>query len=816
MESSTTILGVDIELSLVNNSPTMNVHVRFYTLALVLLLFAALSGQALAQSTGVVKGKIVNEAGDSLPGVAVVLSDARLDAATIYDGTFLLKGVSPGPDTLYARFSGYETVQRPITVQAGDTTAVELELQPTSAGTGTVVTQSAETDERSRIDAMLDSTQGRSGGMTVSTLRPTAQSNSTVSTEDGTNANPRDPGDLLRTRPGVDAIRRGPLGLDPTIRGLRETQVGVFLNGTRMFPASPIRMDAPTSHLDPSSIKRMQTVKGPYALTWGAGSLTAIRVKTRDLRTYVSDLVHGTFTGGYESNFNAYNGSLSLRGRPHDKLTYRFNTAWREGGDHTSGAGTTVQSDYQSAVVRGTVGYFLTPQSTLRISGGIQKQSDMDAPGRVLNADNTDTYTLSGRWSYERELGFVRSAEILGYFNSVEQGLTNDGKPTANATGFQSLDITLDSRVEVMGGRTSATLAPWSETQLKIGADVYSAYRDASRTVRTRNDGSLIADHPIWPEARITDAGTYTQLKHTFGPTWQAVGTARLDFIRASADTATATFRQEASSDLSATDVSPSGAVMLSYLPNDHWTATIGVGTAVRAPDATERYVDRVPPGSISMTSGVFLGTPNLEPERSSQIDLWVDASYSRWSLSLSGFGRRMTNFVTLSPVDLPKRLPLDPEASFRYVNGTANFYGGEATGSVDLGAGFSTELQVSYLWGQDKTTDEPALGISPLQSDFRLRYEPQGARYFVEGALHLVDDQDRIARTRGEVATDGYTTLDLRGGLRLSDRVSLQLGIENLTDREYATHLNAVNPFAARRVPEPGRVFFSDVTVSF
>ena len=46
---------------------------------------------------------------------------------------------------------------------------------------------------------------------------------------------------------GVDAVRRGPLGLDPVVRGLRETEVGTYLDGTRLesMRAGPAGSTAP-------------------------------------------------------------------------------------------------------------------------------------------------------------------------------------------------------------------------------------------------------------------------------------------------------------------------------------------------------------------------------------------------------------------------------------------------------------------------------------------------------------------------------------------------------------------------------------------
>lgn len=124
--------------------------------------------------------------------------------------------------------------------------------------------------------------------------------------------------------------------------------------------------------------------------------------------------------------------------------------------------------------------------------------------------------------------------------------------------------------------------------------------------------------------------------------------------------------------------------------------------------------------------------------------------------------------------------------------------------------------LTVSYLWGRDETVDEPALGVPPLRGAVSLRYEPTGGRFFAQTTLQLVNKQDRVAATPGETPTDGYTTLDLKGGIDLTEAVSLQVGVTNLLDVTYVNHLNAKNSFVGRAIPEPGGVFFADLTVAF
>ena len=756
--------------------------------------FLLVAPRAAAQSSGAVTGMVVDaEAQEPLPGVNVVLVGTERGAATDQDGRFRIASVPTGAYTLEARFLGYRPVRRSVEVTAGQTTRIRLALQP----------RSVELD-----------------GIEVTALRPDLQPTSELEEAAVREANPRDSGELLRSMSGVDAVRRGPVGLDPVVRGLRETEVGVYLDGTRMFPAGPARMDSPMSHFDPSVIQSMEVVKGPYALTWGAGNLSAIRVETRGLQTVPPGWAHGRFTSGYDTNFGVVESGASMAGRQ-GAFAYRFSGAWREGNDYSTGGGVTIPADFLSREARGKVGYTLAPGSQLAVSAGYQNQENLDYPGRLLNADYFDAYTLSARWTLERDRGIVRGAEVLGYYNTVDHGMDNDGKPTAEPGTLPSgmmrppLDVSITSGIDITGGRVDVKLAPGGLKQLELGADVYSALRDANRTIRRRDNGMLMFEDIVWPAARITDAGLFARAEETFGGGWRVAGTARLDLVWADADTASTFFRENVSDDLTAAETNLSGATTLSYTPSEHWTVSLGLGSAVRTADATERYSDRLP-ASKAQASAEFVGRPNLDPERSTQADLWLEASYPRWTLSVNAFARRLDNYITLEATDLAPRLPLSPPTVFRYVNGTATFYGGEATTAYRLLPPITTRLTVSYLWGQDEALDEPALGMPPLRGDVSLRYEPRDGRFFAQSTLRLVREQDRVATSRGETPTEGYTTLDLKGGVDITDAISLQLGVTNLLDRAHVNHLNAKNPFSGQPIPEPGRVFFADLAVAF
>jgi len=117
------------------------------TLAVLLLL----PGLVLAQQ-GRVQGTVTDSnTGETIPGVNIALLETQQGAATDADGGFRITGVSPGDYTLRATFVGYQARERSITVSAGETTTVNIQLTPSEVGLEEVVVTAlgVEREERS-------------------------------------------------------------------------------------------------------------------------------------------------------------------------------------------------------------------------------------------------------------------------------------------------------------------------------------------------------------------------------------------------------------------------------------------------------------------------------------------------------------------------------------------------------------------------------------------------------------------------------------------------------------------------------------------
>ena len=96
-----------------------------------LLLWLATASAAAAQTTGSIEGAVVDPAGSPLPGVVVTVVGPGLDQQQVTgaDGSYTAAGLAAGDYVVTAALPGFETVETQVSVGAGTTETVPIQLR---------------------------------------------------------------------------------------------------------------------------------------------------------------------------------------------------------------------------------------------------------------------------------------------------------------------------------------------------------------------------------------------------------------------------------------------------------------------------------------------------------------------------------------------------------------------------------------------------------------------------------------------------------------------------------------------------------------
>ena len=112
----------------------------------------------------------------------------------------------------------------------------------------------------------------------------------------------------------------------------------------------------------------------------------------------------------------------------------------------------------------------------------------------------------------------------------------------------------------------------------------------------------------------------------------------------------------------------------------------------------------------------------------------------------------------------------------------------------------------------------EPLPGIPPLEARAGIRFHERGRspKWAIELALRMVDEQNLVAASLGEVPTPGFTTFDVRAYWQATKGILLIAGVENITDKFYREHLDPRSGFPGDELFRPGTNFYMGMSVQY
>ncbi len=638
---------------------------------------------------------------------------------------------------------------------------------------------------------------------------------------------PRDLAEKLKEVPGVLAVRRGGTNLEPVVQGLREHQVAMVVDGSRAFAAGPARMDSEISHVDPARVSSLEVIKGPYALSECAGGLAAVLVKTDPVPVHDRMTFGGSVSTGY--SFNGANRLGHTRffaaGR---RAGISVRASGGKGDDYRAGAGSapapTIPGRFGEYQLGGKLRLSLPSNQELTFDSGLDTQQDLDYPGRLLDANHFITRSWNGAYYMKEPAAAIQSVSFRLYLSKKSHRMNNDGKPTAMDMPGRvppfGLAVSLPTESDSLGGAGRISFQPRSGWAVQTGFDFYDLSQQATRFISRRSNDRLLFRDNVWPDARIRDQGFYLTAAKA-GEAWGVAAAVRFDAVQAEAARPSDFFRANTAGPMNGKEFNTSASLTARRNLTEAVTVSGGLGRVVRTANVLERYSDRFPSTKFQIAAE-FMGTPGIEPETGYQADLGLEIRWAGMRLRGAGFYRRIQDFITVAPAPgIRKRLPLSPPQVFRYLSGDhADFRGLDFSLRAPITQGLEFGIQGAYTLADDIEqslaaigVNEPVLGIPPFEVRSRLRYTGGSGLFFGEFEMRNVGPQDRVAASRLEAPSPGFTTFSLRGGLKLPKRLSLDVGIENLADKFYFEHLNSLNPFTRERIPELGRNVFVGVT---
>ena len=564
--------------------------------------------------------------------------------------------------------------------------------------------------------------------------------------------------DLLRTIPGIIAVRAGGVGnlTGVFVRGGESTYNKVLLDG---MPLNEPGGSFNFASLSPENIERIEVLRGAHSALFGSDAMASV-IQLFSVRPDAGGpQLHFTADGGtYETAH--ISGGIGARS---GGLEYSFFSSWlqtdnREPNNKNkafTASGAVTRSLASGASLRflgrGEFGRAGTPGTTAF------GRPDMDAffrrrDGSFLGGWNQPVGTrVTQQTSYSYIVTKYRSTNLI-----ADPPYT----PTFGTlvAAFPSSDFLYDSETEI--GRHHfqyrADLGVWRNHVLTAAF----AY-DGERGVLTDHRSTATPQRP-----ERSNTGTTVQYE---------LAAARMSVVGGIRFENNGSFGFYAAPRLAVSWLVISGDAGV-----DATRVRGSIGRGIKEPLFIQSY----------SPSPSFLGNPDLAPERSRGFDVGVEQRLAgdRAALELTYFANHFDDLISLGPFD-----PVTFNARYENI-GETRASGLELTGTAIAGGGFTVTGGYKYLDSQVIRS----ISSSPIFAPGRQLYR----RPRHSGSMRASYSRGRVGLALGGVfigsrvdsdfnfptisSNKGHGAWNASGEARLARRTAVFVTVDNLTDREY------------------------------
>ncbi len=612
----------------------------------------------------------------------------------------------------------------------------------------------------------------------------------------------RDIGDLFKDIPGFAVVKKGGFAMDPVFRSFKYEQLNIiFDGGIQTTHACPARMDPATTHVNPDLVQKVELIKGPFSVRYGAAMGATVNIVTETWNPAENGF-GGYVSGGLETNGRSKLTQFQLQ--HNSRLDLMLSGAWKDFGSYTSGDGTLIPSSFKAYDYSLKAGYDLAENQRIQINWRQNLSRDVLHAGLAMDTDSDDGYMLSLDYNWRNISPLLYSITAKAYGNHVDHVMSNSRRPNAVMANMVS-SVLADSH----GGRLEAALTPGKKNLVYAGLDYRYLWRDGTRQRTIKRNmmtgeplpQPMYFEDAIWQNSHIHDAGAFVEARRFLTPRTTVMVGLRADRVYVRTQDPAPDFKLLYGDLRIAPEWNMSTTASLLYATPTQWQLQWALGRGVRTANMIERFINHF---TIGIDPYEYVGNPHLKPEANHQAEFSVSKKAYRYQFSANVFYSYLTHFITAAVDSTLRRKYMGaPPFARRFVNiDKATQAGVELSAQATLAEGLNLYGHLAYTRAQNLSWNEPLPEIPPLEAVLGARYERN--RWWADVRGRFVDNQSRISEVFGETATSGFSTLDARAGVEPFKGLALGVAVLNILNRQYREHLNR----AYRNMPTQGIVF--------
>lgn len=600
---------------------------------------------------------------------------------------------------------------------------------------------------------------------------------------------------ILERTPGIQMIRRGNYGWEPSIRSLNAGQISITIDGMHMFGACTDRMDPVSSYVETGNISRIATNFGPGFDNYGGGIGGGVNFRLQEAATGAAKRISAVYGTGYETNARAAQtfGSLQYSLK---RFAVAANGTFRRASNYRAANGQEIPfSQYGKWNVGLSAKYDLNGQNSISLSYIQDEGWNIGYPALTMDVAYANAKIASLTHHYHSNGKKLVHVKNKIYYNRINHAMDDTKRPPEQVVmhmdmpgrswtaGFYSEGLYVPNTKHVIKGRVSGYLNRLSAnmTMYPAGASPMYMYTipDAQRIFLALDLADNIQLHKkVTLDINTTLSFIYSSLYSRSGKE-QVSGIQQGNPVR--------------------TDFLFNVGTGLVWRPRKHVGISGNIMLANRAPSLQEYYAFYI----YNRLDGYdYLGSGGLRPERSvnTELRVWFDHEWLR--MEVAGFSYFLFDYIVGRVLPGYDVMTIGGNGVKQYTNiKKATLSGGEASLRIRFGKNIDFFSINTLTYGTDGDGFALPL-VAPYQTVNGVQVDIKG--YHARFELETATAQQHISKERyGETPTPGYTIVNLsaRKSYRLKKHeIIAAVRIDNLFDTYYYRHLDIM------KIPRPGR----------
>ncbi|WP_396600378.1 TonB-dependent receptor plug domain-containing protein [Algibacter sp. R77976] len=637
-------------------------------------------------------------------------------------------------------------------------------------------------------------------------------------------AQPKNVADLFNDINGFSVIKRGNYAIDPSFRASQYEQLNIqYDGGTKAMHACPNRMDPITTHIIPEEVSKIEIIKGPYTVRYGAtfGGIVNLVTQKPDYEDYG---LHGKVSAGYESNGNSLVNLVQLQ-YIQEKFDIVANAGYRDFGNYEDGDGIEIPSSFRSTDYGIKIGYNFTEDQRLQAHWRQSFGRDVLHAALPMDTEYDNSSIMSLDYKLDNIGKTVKSLTAKAYYSFVDHLMTNDNRPS-----FMMMEAASAVDATTLGGKLELNWRPLEKINVFSGIDAMHIARDGGRTrlVKIMNGNVLPTpmtfNDKVWQDSYINDLGVFTEAKYSVNP--KTVFTAGMRYDNVTSDI------QDPEADFDAmynlekrTEHNVSGTVSIKSRVTDNFTIETAYGRGVRSANMIERFINHF---TVGQDPYEYVGNPDLKAEVNNQFEIGFKGNeplkngFNSFRYETSFYYSFFENYIVgvIDPSVTKKFNPMAQPTEVKVFQNIEEAYktGFEAMAQIDFLKDYYFKTEFAYVYAKNKDLAESLPLTPPFNTKLSLGFKKE--KLWASVHYNVVSKQDNISKSFGETETDGYQTLDVRFGVKPIKNFTLGVAVINALDEAYNNHLNFSftnqADFGRTPITDPGRNFSAFLQYKF